>query len=180
MYLQKNIDVNKWNKWRGQSDEHPDLRNVNLQSADLHGINLRNADLTCANLGGVELQNADLSNATLCGTYLRNTDLSNANLCCANLRGAYLPHADLNDAYLRGARLVWQSHDLIAEILRQAAGKNKVYRSVAGLVFMSRDLCWEELAAAVTSKQRDWAFGVLAQWADENTPRVLREWMARQ
>ena len=104
-------------------------------------------------------------------------DLRYARLCAANLRGANLRGAELYGVDLRGAHLAWQSHDLIAEILRQAARKNKVYRSVAGLVLISHDLCWEELAAAVTSKQRNWAFGVLAQWADENTPRVLREWM---
>ena len=78
--------------------------------AVLYHVNLRNADLNYANLRDVNLRNADLNyanlcDADLCGAGLRGTDLSDANLRGANLRGANLRYANLRGADLRGANL---------------------------------------------------------------------------
>ena len=78
----------------------PDLRKVNLASADLRGADLSEADLTGAYLREVNLTAADLSEA-----YLREVDLTGANLARADLARADLTGADLTEADLTGAIL---------------------------------------------------------------------------
>ena len=81
----------------------------------------------------------------------------------ADLRGAYLWGADL-----RGAILNWQSHNLLSEILRQAAGDDPRRRMLAGLVSVSPDWCWDtpELldALAAMPDEAAWAIETLADW----------------
>ena len=60
---------------------------------DLREANLDEADLSYANLSHANLSGADLSYAVL-----RKTNLSGADLHEANLRGAHLEGADLRDA----------------------------------------------------------------------------------
>jgi len=59
-------------------------------------------------------------------------------------------------AYLKGARMNWQSHDLIAELLRREAGEDIDRRSLAGLILLSRDWCWDRFLA-LSHPQREWA-----------------------
>lgn len=113
-----------------------------------------------------KLRDADLGDANLRGAHLRDADLG-----CADLRGA-----DLGDANGESrAKLAWQSHDLIAEILRCAAGDDVAKLKVAGYILMCRDKCWGDFL-----KLRDplmgWALDVLRPWAkgDENAPEILR------
>jgi len=81
-------------------------------------------------------------------------DLSRADLSRANLSGADLSRADLS----------WQSHDLLAEILRREAGDDIKRRSFAGLILVSRDWCWSTwLKLEVTAEVR-WAASVLVKW----------------
>ncbi len=54
---------------------------MNLERADLSGVNLSNANLVSA-----DLEEANLSNANLSGANLTNADLEEANLTGANLR----------------------------------------------------------------------------------------------
>ena len=87
-----------------------DLRDADLNGADLRGAYLRDADLNGAylvdaNLRGADLGGADLGDANLRGADLGGADLGDANLVDANLRGADLGGADLVDANLRGADL---------------------------------------------------------------------------
>ena len=120
---------------------------------DFQGANLRRADLRRANLSG-----ADLDGANLSGAVLREAVLDGANLIGANLIGA-----NLIGANLIGAKINWQSHDLVAEILRAAAGDNLSRRSIAGLVLVSRDLCWDVWRTA-EHPEREWAIEVLSRW----------------
>jgi uncharacterized protein YjbI with pentapeptide repeats len=93
------------------------------------------------------------------GADLEGADLEDAYLRGADLQGAYLQGADL-----RGANVNWQSHDILAEILRQDAGADIKRRSFAGLVLISRDWCWSTwLRLDVTAEVR-WAASVLAKW----------------
>lgn len=82
-----------------------DLSDTDLRNADLQGAELRNADLSDANLRDADLRKADLRNADLSDAYLRDTNLSDVDLRNANLSDAYLRDANLSDADLRNADL---------------------------------------------------------------------------
>lgn len=101
--------------------------------------------------------------------------LHGADLYGADLHGADLHVASLCAADLHGASLNWQSHDLIAELLRQAAGDALEKCKIAGLVLISRDKCWNWFIA-IQDPLRDWALGVLAEFVRENdgAPDELR------
>ena len=86
-----NGDREAINRWRA---EHPDEL-LNLNKANLHGMNLSETDLSLA-----DLREADLSEANLYGT-----DLGDADLRSADLGDADLSSADLTDTFLLGADL---------------------------------------------------------------------------
>ena len=86
------------------------IESANLFGINLHGISLTFANLSEANLSGANLNGANLSEANLSGANLREANLSGANLREAklheaNLSGANLRKADLSGANLRGANL---------------------------------------------------------------------------
>ena len=122
-------------------------------------------------LRGTNLRGADLSDAYLYGAYLRDAYLRGADLRGTNLRGADLRGADLTGAYLN-----WNSRDLIAELLRQAAGESWQRRALAGLILVSRDWCWKEFLA-LEHPEQEWALGVLRQYVTDGdgAPDFLQE-----
>ena len=125
---------------------------VNLRWADLRWADLRRAKLSEANLRGADLSGADLGGAFLSGAFLHGADLT-------------------------GAVVSWQSHDMIAEILRRAAADNPARRMLAGLILISRDWCWDEfLALDIDSELRRWALDELRQWVrpGDNAPEILK------
>lgn len=135
----------------------------NLRGADLRGANLRDADLTCANLTGARLTGANLTGA---------------DFRCAHLFGVCFRGADLTNVDLTGSKLAWQSHDLLAEILRRAAGDDVTKLKVAGLILISRDKCWKDfLDMAEREPLAGWALDELAKWVqpDDGAPNVLRQ-----
>ena len=89
---------------------------------------------------------------------------------CANLTRANLTGANLTDV-----KMAWTSHDLVAEVLRRAAGDNITRLQVAGLVLIQRDWCWREFLA-VDVPEKEWALDELAKWVqiDDDAPKVLR------
>jgi len=137
-----------------------------LTGADLRGAYLRGVDLTGADLRGAYLRGADLR-----GAYLRGADLTGA---C--LRGAYLTGTYLTGACLRGVDLNWQSHALLAEILRREAGQDVPRRRLVGLIAISTDWCWDDFLQ-IDDAERDWALDILAAYvqSDDEAPDVLRE-----
>lgn len=115
-----------------------------------------------------EEQKADLRWASLCGADLREADLREADLSGADLRGAdlrwaSLRWANLRGANLRGAKLNWQSHDMLAEILRTASGNDIEKAKVAGFVLISRGWCWKQFLAT-DDPLMPWAIGVLREY----------------
>jgi len=124
----------------------------------------------------VDLRGANLRGANLRGANLYDADLRGANLRDANLRDAYLRDANLYGANLDGATINWLSHDLIAELLRKAAGDDVDKRKLVGLVLISRDWCWEQFLA-LDDPLTDWALDVLAQYVrdGDNAPDALRQ-----
>ncbi len=146
-----------------------------LRDEDGKRAYLRGADLRGAYLRGADLRQADLRQADLRGAYLRGADLRQADLRRAYLRGAYLQGADLQGADLQGATLSWQSHDLLAEILRRAAEGCPGRRMIAGLVLISQDWCWADFAKLEHS-EKQWALKTLAKYIKpgEEIPELLQ------
>ena len=95
----KNINL----EWADLSDAN--LIGANLKWADLSGANLSDANLTRANLIGADLIGANLKWADLIGADLKWADLTSADLTRADLKGANLTSANLKGANLKGANL---------------------------------------------------------------------------
>ena len=94
----------------GAAPYYIDLRDANLDGADLSGAALKGSDLSRANLERSDLSHANLDGADLSDANLERSNLFRANLkgsdlSCANLEGAYLFHANLDGADLSGAAL---------------------------------------------------------------------------
>ena len=141
--------------------------------ADLRGADLQGAYLQRADLRGVDLQGADLR-----GAGLQGADLRGAGLQRADLRGAYLRGAYLQRAYLQGARLIWTSHELLAEILRRAAGDDVQKLMVAGLPLVTQEWCWGQYKHLDLPKElKDWAVTTLAAWYQDGdeAPKMIKE-----
>ena len=103
--------------------------------------------------------------------------VKSANLWGANLRGADLWGANLRGANLGGATINWTSHDLVADLLRRAAGDDVERRKVAGLVLLSRDWCWEDFGRLASDPLWDWALNTVAAYVrdGDGAPEILRE-----
>jgi hypothetical protein len=100
-----------------------------------------------------------------------------ASLAGANLTGASLAWASLAEANLAGANLNWMSHDLLSEILRQAAHKDIAKLMLAGLPLVTPQLCWGDyLRLEIAPELRQWVVATLAPFAkdDENAPNIFR------
>lgn len=128
--------------------DHAELVGANLVSANLHRVsfyhsNLRDADLRYIYAGGVCFAFADLRGA--------------------DLRGATFTGGDFHGARLEGAWLQWHSHELLSSILMNAAGDHALRRSIAGLIALSRDWCWNHFMK-VDHPERDWAVRELAKY----------------
>ena len=148
-----------------------------LYSLDLQGgspADLSRANLNGADLRGANLYRANLFNANLYEASLNRADLGKANLEGADLRHADLRHADLRHADLRAAKLNFQSHALLAVVLRQEAGEDIAKRQIAGLVAISTDLCWSDFLK-LRLKEREWALTTLASYIqpNDNHPGIL-------
>ena len=158
--------VEGWNKWREEhSDLRPNLREAELEGADLSGALLQEADLYDANLVQASLSATELYHA-----YLHGANLSGAHLLGAKLHGANLHFTDFSGAKLRGAELTYAS--LISATLLDAdvSGANLYladlrYANSLGrtstLRFSrskshQRDLSGAEFSGA---RYREWRFG---------------------
>jgi len=81
------------------AQEHPDIL-LDLEGADLSGLDLADVRLNAARLAGANLEGANLRDARL-----NAADMRNCNLRQADLSDATLHRADLTGADLRGARI---------------------------------------------------------------------------
>ena len=150
---------------------------IDLRAATLTGADLTRANLTGANLTRADLTGANLTWAKLTGANLTGADLTEANLTEAKLTEANLTRANLTRAHLAGIVVAWQSHALLADILRRAAGDNVPRRMLAGLIAISTDWCWGEfLNLDIDPALREWAIAELRQWVRDSdaAPDALR------
>lgn len=146
--------VTAWNQWRKQNAAGPPYTDVqsgiDLQHADLRGMNLTQADLSRTNLTGANLTAAVLAGSDLRWAFLPFANLSEANLSKrmeqggatyhgadisrrTRLGGAQLFKADLSGANLLGA-------DLFGANLQEAILK--------GANLEGADLSWANLENA--------------------------------
>jgi len=100
-------------------------------------------------------------------TRFARADLTRADFTNADLTHANFIRANLENACFQGARVPWRSHDAVAEILRQHAGKDPAKRMIAGLVIVSRDWCWRDFAKALTHDEiGKWVIDTLWEYVD--------------
>ena len=115
-----------WSAWRQANPTiHPDLREANLNGANLAEAVLRGADL-----GKASLSRANLTDAILGGCDFRGADLSGANLSRANLGRAILRNANLNRTNLSLANL---SNAQLTGVQWQLRAMRGCYLGVRGL-----------------------------------------------
>jgi len=86
--------------------ENANLKYANLTGVNLEGANLQNAILTHANLENADLSSTNLQNAILAHANLKNVKLSDANLKNSELSYANLQYATLSNANLENANLI--------------------------------------------------------------------------
>jgi len=90
----------RWNAWRSESGEVPDLSRAGLRGLDLSGFDLSHADLR-----GSDLRGTNLTGANLYGAHLEGANLFKAVLDGADLAGAFFYRVQfLNCAQLVVAR----------------------------------------------------------------------------
>ena len=92
-----------------------------------------------------------------------------------NLVGANLRWVNLFEANLTGVTMNWQSHQLISEILIRAAGDDLDRSSLAGLIRIRTDWCWD-VWTKLDHPARDWAIKELSKWVkdDDGAPEILQ------
>ena len=125
----------------------------------------------------VELVNSAVRDkANLIGADLPWADLTRANLTRADLIGANLTRANLI-----GAKINWQSHTLIAELLKRSAPTDIEKRKIAGLILISTEWCWSKWLELRRDPLFDWAVDTLAGYVQEgdNAPEILVNAKAR-
>lgn len=136
--LDQGVEV--WNQWRNDNPSivpnlrfgylaERDLRQINLQWADLTGVSLRGADLRVSNLSEtrlfkMDLMDADLGGANLTGAVTSSVFLSRANLARANLRSTHLCGVLLDAVDLTHATCSFTS--FISLDLSQVKGLNTI------------------------------------------------------
>ena len=137
----------------------------NFYESDFTEASLERAYLSCADCHG-----ANFTNAILDGANLANADFSGCDFTGASLVNTYLPTCNLD-----GAVLNWDSHDLVAEVLRRAA-TTVLERSIAGLFQMCRDTPVVDIFGFVIPGM-NWAENECTRWLrdGDNAPAVLRE-----
>jgi uncharacterized protein YjbI with pentapeptide repeats len=152
--------------------EYENIRDaVEKNKSNLRFSDLSNSDLSNSNLSNSNLRYSNLSNSNLSNSNLSCSDLSCSDLSCSDLSGSDLSGSDLSGSDLSGSNLNWQSHDLIAEILLRSAGDDYEKRSIAGLILISRDWCWDKFVALPVSNEIiTWFIDTLAPFAENSEP----------
>lgn len=106
---------------------------------------------------------ADLRGHDFGGAILGQQNFRGADLRDADFRGACTCGADFRDANLEGARIPIGSHELVGEILRQAAGDARSRQRFAHMVLGAAEWCMAEIFQdlAAGDPERAWAIETL-------------------
>ena len=145
-----------------------DLSNADCSGGDFQDACLSGADMSYGNFEGATFAYATLEDSNLGCADLAGVDFERANLHGADFRSAVIKQTNFYAADLSGVQFDSGCHEIISEILRQAAGKDVQKRMLAGLVLVSKDWCWSEfghfLSEAGMTDLFAWALGVLEGW----------------
>ncbi|WP_165073289.1 pentapeptide repeat-containing protein [Paludisphaera rhizosphaerae] len=171
--------VSRWDASKVLFEVDGDIR-ATVIAAVAAGANLDGANLDGANLYGANLVGARLDGANLVGANLDGANLYGANLVGANLVGANLVGARLDGARLVGAKVSWNSHAMLSEILRRAAGEDVEKLKVAGFIAIQRSWCWDDFLEA-GDPSASWALAELAKWIqpDDDHPECLDDYVEK-
>lgn len=123
--------VNAWNRWRHDNPK----QKVNLDFADLDGMNLASVDLSDASLIAATLRRTKLTLANLSHVDLTSADLSDAILCQSHLEWAHLAYANLARANLTEADLL--ATEFVGTSLSEATFN---HATIGGTKFQDIDL----------------------------------------
>jgi hypothetical protein len=135
-------------KWKYRIEDYPgyrlDLRNTNLQGADLSGlvlsgarlneVRLEGANLEQTKMAGTILRRARMAGANLLKARLEATDLFEARLEAANLLVTRLDGADLRKARMEGAYFTGTSMNGAGIIDAQMAGADFLVARMEGAI----------------------------------------------
>ena len=89
------------------------------------------------------------------------------------MRDANLEGAILWGANLEGANINWTQHEIVAEILRQAAGNDVEKLQLAGLILICKDKCWEDfMQIEQVMKFKDWCLEVFKPFFEEHPENI--------
>lgn len=98
--------IQRWNRWRENHTElpnlsHADFSHIDLSDANLSGVNLEKSRFIRAQLIGAQLQRSNLKGANFREANLNLADLNGAILLDANCRRTNLCAADLRNSILK-------------------------------------------------------------------------------
>ena len=131
----------------GRRGARHDCQLINLDHADLAGVNLTRANLAYANLAYTNLARADLTGADLTGADLTGAGLKGADLTGAHLTGAILRGVDLTRANLTRANLATEG--LFGRAARAGLlGADLTYANLTGANLKGANLSGANLPAA--------------------------------
>jgi len=146
-----------------------DLSRTNLRDAVLDGVNALYTDFTAADFRGASMEHANLLTANLSHTDLREASLAWSDLGLARLDGAdardsAFDYTNLTGANISDMSIDYWSRELVAHVLLNAAGNDIAKQSLAGLVLISRNWCWEKFeGVGIDPALRDWALDTLVK-----------------
>ena len=148
------------------------LFKASLNGTDLRKSFMRQCDLTDADLRGANLRDSDLKDAILNGASLYETDLTDADLRGADLRRTNTFGAIFYGAKLDGITMNWDSPQLIAERLWQAA-RSIDERMLAAFIGRAIGCKWWELK----HPSMKWARKTMGGWIKprDSMPEHLEE-----
>lgn len=183
--------VLNWQDFRFADLSYQDFSGLDLYGLDFRGADLINCDLEDTDLRTVIFEYTNLTGSTLSGSNLFGVNFSGSVLSKVNMSGAILSFADfffcdLRSVNFTGARISWNSHDIIAEILRRESNNDHEKLKVAGYILVNRDKCWTEYGANYNSYfllddrvLMDWAIKTLKNYItveDDSVPDLVTNW----
>jgi uncharacterized protein YjbI with pentapeptide repeats len=155
-FLELFPDHKKWVQSGGKEGTRIKLRQIGFDNSDIRDANLQGADLSKAkfresHLEGANLSESNLIFAKLGGAWLQEADLTGANLQIAELQGSYLDGATLINTNFRDSNL--KSASFIEADLRNSdlqfaklSGAKLIRADIRGA-----DLCGADLKGAYLS-----------------------------
>jgi hypothetical protein len=160
------------------------LYRVNGQRANFEGV-----DFTEANLTEVVFKRTNCAASNFTMAQVRGVDFVMTDLTAARFDGVDLSQTTFHGSNLTGTQfdhvkaMNWNSSELVAELLRRAAGQDRAQMKVAGLVWAlsATPKNWYIFLGETDERYLEWALNALAPYVREgdDAPAELRERASR-